>query len=207
MNASSHRNTRFEIVLFQQGPNSFGIVCAERGVHGSNIEPLEVHESAFTDEEMAQVHAVLGMLEEKYAAVFDAKRAVHTPEAVHALVNQGERARREAEEAERTLAKVEAMLPDLISEAGAIAARKAADEALLAEWMTKREAAKVEATEAARAAEEAQARAAAAETARREAAAEMAAAHAALEEAKAAKAKLDAEISTAKEQLSAKTPA
>jgi len=108
MNASSFRNTRFELKQLVQGPNSFGVVCTERGVHGSKIEPLEVPEGAFTDEEMAQVHATLEMLERKFAAVFDATAAVLTPAKVHALVSDSERAKREAAAAQREAQDAEA---------------------------------------------------------------------------------------------------
>lgn len=71
LNAAAFRDTRFELRSVQQGPNSFGVTCAERGVAG-NVPPLEVHEDAFTDEEMAQVHAVLEMLERKFEVVHEA---------------------------------------------------------------------------------------------------------------------------------------
>jgi hypothetical protein len=71
MNASTHRKTRFEIRLLQQGPNSFGLICTVRGKAGEEAPPLEVPEELFTDEEMSTVHAALGILEEKFAIVYD----------------------------------------------------------------------------------------------------------------------------------------
>lgn len=71
MNASVYRNTRFEIKLIQQGPNSFGLVCAVRGKFGEEAPPLEVPEELFTDEEMSTVHKALEILEEKFAIVYD----------------------------------------------------------------------------------------------------------------------------------------
>lgn len=167
MNASKPRDTRFEIRQFVQGPNSFGLLCSERDVHGSAIDPIEVHEGAFTDAEMAQVHAVLELLERKYEAAFDAKAAEHTPATVHALINQGEQAKREAAEAER--------------------AAKAAEEARLVE-----ERIASEARNAAAAAEEAR-RKAAAEMAAALAAAEDARAEKAKLDAEIASAKAAAE--------------
>src|SRR5574338_1104007 len=71
MNASVYRKTRFEIKLVQQGPNSFGLVCAIRGKAGEEAPPLEVPEELFTDDEMKQVHSALQILEEKFAIVYD----------------------------------------------------------------------------------------------------------------------------------------
>lgn len=108
MNASVFRTTRFEIGMIHQGPNSFGIAAAERGVHGSQVERLEVPEEDFTDEEMAQVHAVLEMLEEKFAAVFDRKTRDLTPAVVHDMLNTTERAKAAALAAQKAAAKADA---------------------------------------------------------------------------------------------------
>jgi hypothetical protein len=115
MNASTSRDTRYELKFLHQGPNAFGLECTERGVHGSSPVRLEVHESLFTDEEMAQVHAVLAMLEEKFAAAHDAKETelgMHTaaiPRAkVHELVRQAEEARIAVKVAQLESARIEA---------------------------------------------------------------------------------------------------
>lgn len=71
MNASVFRNTKFEIRELHQGPNSFGVVCTERSTRG-RVAPLEIPEELLDDAEMAQVHAVLGMLEKKFEIVHDA---------------------------------------------------------------------------------------------------------------------------------------
>lgn len=71
MNASVYRKTRFEVKLVQQGPNSFGLVCAARDKVGEEVPPLEVPEELFTDDEMKQVHNALQILEEKFAIVYD----------------------------------------------------------------------------------------------------------------------------------------
>lgn len=94
LNASVHRKTRFEIRELHQGPNSFGLVCTERGSLGK-LPGLEVHESDFTDEEMAQIHAALELLENKFAPVYDA----HTrdPARMRELLVEAKEAERQLE--------------------------------------------------------------------------------------------------------------
>lgn len=149
------------------------------------------------DMPIGEVATALRMKRDAEAA---AKVAIEQKQEAEEQRAAAERARTEAE---RAKAKAENILTATIADAGEVAARKAADEAQLADWMAKRSAAKAEATEAALAAEAAKREAANAETARRQAAAEMAAAMAAVEEARATKAALDAEIATAKATRSA----
>lgn len=115
MNASTHRNTKYEILFLHQGPNSFGLECIERGVFGSKVARLEVPESLFTDEEMTQVHAALGLLEEKFAIAHDAEEkaiqlaGINIPrQEVHKLVAQAQEARAEVERAKLEAARIEA---------------------------------------------------------------------------------------------------
>lgn len=102
MNASQQRNTKYESAAIFQGPNSFALECVERGVYGSKPIRLEVHESLFTDKEMAKVHEALAILEEKFALAHDAKEqelqiAGDVPrEKVHELVRRAEDAKLEA---------------------------------------------------------------------------------------------------------------
>jgi len=101
MNASKHRNTKFEIRLIQQGPNSFGIICSVRGKVGEEAPPLEVPEELFTDEEMKQVHDTLELLENKFAIVYD--QVMSLPQN---LVKIAEHARQEADEQRIELERV-----------------------------------------------------------------------------------------------------
>ena len=108
MNASVFRNTRFEIRQLHQGPNAFGLLCSERGVAGSSPPPLQVDESEFTDEEMAQVHAVLEMLENKFAAVFDRETADITPQKVQKMLAEVQEAKAQKEALLLAAAQIEA---------------------------------------------------------------------------------------------------
>lgn len=105
MNASVFRKTRFEIREIHQGPNSFGLVCTERGTRG-RMPPLEVPEEAFTDEEMAQVHAVLELLENKFAPVYDAH--VEDPERLKDLLVEAKEAEKRVASAKAEAALIEA---------------------------------------------------------------------------------------------------
>lgn len=121
INASVPRNTRFEIRTITQGPNSFHLVCTPRDVppdvvveNGREVlralrsPDLEVPEEDFTDEEMQQVHAVLELLEEKFAVVFD--RWANAPARIVDVVNETVEAEKQlaAKKAELEAAKAEA---------------------------------------------------------------------------------------------------
>ncbi len=94
MNASQHRNTRFEFALLQQGPNAFGVVVIERGTLGQPV-PIELHESRFTASEMKQVQAVLELLETKAAEVYAEHEA--KPEDLKAIINEAAEAKKALE--------------------------------------------------------------------------------------------------------------
>lgn len=143
------------------------------------------------------------------AEVASALRKKRDAEAAANLAKEEKRAAEQARdvaeqvkaEAERVAAKAEESLTTIIAEAGQVAARKTADEALLATWMGEREAAKAEALAAGQAREQA-------EAARQQAEKAKAAALAAVEQARAEKAKLDTEIAAARAAQSAeKDPA
>ena len=90
MNASVYRNTKFEIRLIQQGPNSFGLVCTNRKNISERIN-LEISEKEFTDEEISQIHDILGILEEKFEKVYN--RLISDPKF---LLNEINRVKKEA---------------------------------------------------------------------------------------------------------------
>lgn len=81
MNAAVFRPTAFELVSLQQGPNQFRVVAVSRTMpptvnHQGGLVPppaitLDVGEELFSDEEMAQVHATLELLENKFTAKFN----------------------------------------------------------------------------------------------------------------------------------------
>jgi hypothetical protein len=94
MNASVYRNTRFEILLIQQGPNSFGCVALARDGSTAKLQ-FDLHESMFSDLEMAQIHDVLRLLEEKFAAAYDAEE--QDPKKAKAIIAEAIEAKRELE--------------------------------------------------------------------------------------------------------------
>lgn len=98
INASVYRHTRFELRSLTQGPNSFMVVASPRDVppdvviedgreviRALRTPELEIPEEDFSDQEMALVHAVLEMLEHKFAAVFD--RWANAPGRIVEVVN------------------------------------------------------------------------------------------------------------------------
>lgn len=91
INASVHRDTRFELVLVQQGPNSFGVIAVERD-NGGRVQ-LEVHESAFTEDEMRLVHSAFELLERKAADVYAEHEA--KPEDLKAIISAAAVAKQE----------------------------------------------------------------------------------------------------------------
>lgn len=119
MNASVFRNTRHEIRSIHQGPNAFGLVVVHRlrNAEQAPTEPaplLEIPEEDFSESEMLQVHAVLEMLEHKYAARLDAEAAklevpLDAPVGkVHELVKKAREAEAAKAAADAETARIEA---------------------------------------------------------------------------------------------------
>lgn len=115
INASVYRNTRFELRSVQQEANSFKVVCSERKqtpmlvgsrVVASRTPALDLGEAMFTDEEMRQVHAVLELIEVKFASAYEAY--AKDPAHAHNMVAEAAAAETRLVAARAELAKVEA---------------------------------------------------------------------------------------------------
>lgn len=134
MDASKHRDTKYEVVFVHQGPNAFGVEVVERGVHGSRPMRLELHQDLFTDEEMAKIHEALGILEIAFEVAHgDHEKALGIGadmprKAVHDLVKQAEAARLAKLQAEAEMAAARAATKLLEEEAAKHRAAMAANE-------------------------------------------------------------------------------
>lgn len=111
----STRSTKYELRFLHVGPNSVGVECTERGVHGSVPIRLEVSEDAFTEGQVEQIKSAFSLIEEAFRIAHDAKEdalkltGIDVPRAeVHKLVELAEKARAAARAAELETARIEA---------------------------------------------------------------------------------------------------
>lgn len=100
MNASVFRNTKFEFVSFQQGPNSFLVRVLPRA--GGAAIDLEVPESLFTDAVMQRVQDGLEALEKAAEVVY--KQLAAKPEDLHETIGAALQAKKDLEATQAAIA-------------------------------------------------------------------------------------------------------
>ncbi len=125
---ASTRSTKYEHRQTVVGPNSLGVVCAERGVFRSSPIPLELPESMLDQQVRVRfggqvievtgselVHAYQALVEECFRQLHDAKeeelqlKGIDVPRAVvHSLMREAEEAKSAVRAAQLETARIEA---------------------------------------------------------------------------------------------------
>ncbi len=131
---AQHRDTRFEIVTIQQGPNGYGLVCADRTTPRANVPQIEIRDEDLTEEEHAAALLLFTALERAFERKFLgwAEAPARVTEAVKAAVD----AEKAAAVAEQRRAEAEAetvRLEQLVAKQTEALATLAAERAVIEE--------------------------------------------------------------------------
>ena len=106
MNASTYRDTQFELLVYRQGPNSFFVSAAERGAHGEPAVDLDLEETRFTVDELTAIHSAQRILETKFAEKFAEHQT--KPEDLKQVINEAAQAKKDLEASTLARAQLEA---------------------------------------------------------------------------------------------------
>lgn len=139
-NASSPRDTQYEWTHIQQGPNSFYTRVIERGVHGTAPVAIDLHEDAWSPEELQLAHDFGELIERKYAEAHKRLeddleiQGLKAPrEKVHAFVKQVEMAKIESAQEVQRANEARSLHHDAVTKAAAAHTARQDAEAMAAQ--------------------------------------------------------------------------